>query len=163
MRFHKTGDYRRSNIVLQQGMQLSSDPMFHNIAAKNYEALGAYDGRASAPAGACHDPASPLPASTCWPASMPQPAGRKRRAPHPQGSESEIESRIRADQGDAGGIAEAAARTDRPNPTRIMQRVIEYLFSQHSLRRTSPDRLGPAAHLRLRSVRRSFRNRCRRP
>ena len=40
---HKTGDYRRSNIVLQQGMQLSSDPMFHNIAAKNYEALGAYD------------------------------------------------------------------------------------------------------------------------
>ena len=40
---HKTGDYRRSNIVLQQGTQLSSDPMFHNIAAKNYEALGAYD------------------------------------------------------------------------------------------------------------------------
>lgn len=39
---HKTGDYRRSNEVLRRGMQLSSDPMFRNIAAKNYEAQGDY-------------------------------------------------------------------------------------------------------------------------
>lgn len=37
---HKTGDYRRSNEVLELGMQISSDPMFWNIAGKNYEALG---------------------------------------------------------------------------------------------------------------------------
>lgn len=37
---HKTGEYTRSNEVLMQGIRRSSDPMFYNIAGKNYEALG---------------------------------------------------------------------------------------------------------------------------
>ena len=37
---HKAGDYRRSNEILGLGMQISSDPMFWNIAGKNYEVLG---------------------------------------------------------------------------------------------------------------------------
>lgn len=39
---HKTGDYRLSNEILREGMQISSDPMFWNISGKNYEALGDY-------------------------------------------------------------------------------------------------------------------------
>lgn len=37
---HKTGDYVRSNEILGLGMQISSDPMFWNIAGKNHQALG---------------------------------------------------------------------------------------------------------------------------
>lgn len=37
---HKTGDYVRSNEILRQGVQISSDPMFWNIIGKNCEALG---------------------------------------------------------------------------------------------------------------------------
>ena len=37
---HKTGDYRQSNEILCEGMRISSDPMFWNIAGRNYEMLG---------------------------------------------------------------------------------------------------------------------------
>ncbi|MBD9238211.1 MAG: hypothetical protein EGR20_25915 [Alistipes onderdonkii] len=37
---HKTGDYRQSNEILREGMRISSDPMFWNIAGRNYEMLG---------------------------------------------------------------------------------------------------------------------------
>ncbi len=37
---HKTGKYEKSNAVLSSGAMMSSDPMFHNIMGKNYEALG---------------------------------------------------------------------------------------------------------------------------
>ena len=37
---HRSGAYERSNEVLRCGMRLSSDPMFYDIAGKNYEALG---------------------------------------------------------------------------------------------------------------------------
>lgn len=37
---HKTGEYARSNEILGLGMQISSDPMFWNIAGKNNQALG---------------------------------------------------------------------------------------------------------------------------
>ena len=37
---HKTGEYARSNEILRLGMERSSDPMFHNIAGKNFEATG---------------------------------------------------------------------------------------------------------------------------
>lgn len=40
---HKTGDYARSNDILQEGAAISSDPMFHNVIGKNYEALGDND------------------------------------------------------------------------------------------------------------------------
>lgn len=40
---HKTGDYAGSNEILQEGAAISSDPMFHNIIGKNFEALGDYD------------------------------------------------------------------------------------------------------------------------
>lgn len=37
---HKEGRFAESNEVLREGMRLSSDPMFRNIAGKNFEALG---------------------------------------------------------------------------------------------------------------------------
>ena len=37
---HKTGSYRQSNEILREGMRISSDPMFWNIAGRNYEMLG---------------------------------------------------------------------------------------------------------------------------
>lgn len=37
---HKTGDFEMSSRVLSEGADISSDPMFHNIIGKNYEALG---------------------------------------------------------------------------------------------------------------------------
>lgn len=40
---HKTGAYVRSNEILHEGASISSDPMFHNIMGKNFEALGDYD------------------------------------------------------------------------------------------------------------------------
>ena len=40
---HKTGDYAGSNEILQEGAAISSDPMFHNIIGKNFEALGDND------------------------------------------------------------------------------------------------------------------------
>lgn len=36
---HKTGDYARSNVILEAGAALSSDPMFYNIRGKNFQAL----------------------------------------------------------------------------------------------------------------------------
>ena len=39
---HKTGNYGKSNEILSEGTGISSDPMFHNIIGKNYEAMGAY-------------------------------------------------------------------------------------------------------------------------
>ncbi|MCM1197603.1 MAG: O-antigen ligase family protein [Clostridium sp.] len=39
---HKAGEYAESNDVLHEGSLLSSDPMFHNIMGKNYEALGEF-------------------------------------------------------------------------------------------------------------------------
>lgn len=39
---HKAGKYTESNVVLGEGADISSDPMFHNIMGKNYEALGKY-------------------------------------------------------------------------------------------------------------------------
>ncbi len=40
---HKAGMYIQSNNILSAGASISSDPMFHNIMGKNYEALGLYD------------------------------------------------------------------------------------------------------------------------
>lgn len=40
---HKTGDYEESNRVLQQGADISCDPIFHTILAKNHIALGQID------------------------------------------------------------------------------------------------------------------------
>lgn len=37
---HKAGRFQESNEILLQGCKISSDPMFHNIIGKNYEALG---------------------------------------------------------------------------------------------------------------------------
>ena len=37
---HKTGSYRQSNEILREGMRISSDPRFWNIAGRNYEMLG---------------------------------------------------------------------------------------------------------------------------
>lgn len=39
---HKTGEYEESNRILQQGADISCDPIFHTIMAKNYIALGQY-------------------------------------------------------------------------------------------------------------------------
>lgn len=39
---NKTGDYERSNAVLEEGAAISSDPMFHNIMGKNHAAVGHY-------------------------------------------------------------------------------------------------------------------------
>jgi len=39
---HKIGKYEESNDVLGKGERLSSDPMFHNIMGKNYEAVQMY-------------------------------------------------------------------------------------------------------------------------
>ena len=43
MALHKEGRYRESNEVLLRGAGISSDPMFHNIIGRNYEALGDYE------------------------------------------------------------------------------------------------------------------------
>lgn len=40
---HKSGDYEESNRVLQQGADISCDPIFHTIIAKNYIALQQFD------------------------------------------------------------------------------------------------------------------------
>ncbi len=40
---NKLGRYRESNRLLEQGVRLSSDPMFHNIMGNNYKALGQPD------------------------------------------------------------------------------------------------------------------------
>lgn len=37
---HQTGQYSESNRILEEGSRYSSDPMFHNIMGKNYEAMG---------------------------------------------------------------------------------------------------------------------------
>lgn len=37
---HKTGDYKKSNEILREGTQISSDPMFWNIIGKNCKAQG---------------------------------------------------------------------------------------------------------------------------
>ena len=39
----KTEQHNKSNIVLTEGVQLSSDPMFHNIIGNNYMAVSKYD------------------------------------------------------------------------------------------------------------------------
>jgi O-antigen ligase len=38
----KTGDYEQSNAVLSEGKRRSGDPMFYNIAGKNFQALKQY-------------------------------------------------------------------------------------------------------------------------
>ena len=40
---HKCGNYEESNVILIKGSRISSDPMFHNIIGKNFEALGQYE------------------------------------------------------------------------------------------------------------------------
>lgn len=40
---HKTGEYEESNRILQQGADISCDPIFHTIIAKNYIALQQFD------------------------------------------------------------------------------------------------------------------------
>lgn len=40
---HKSGKFYESNQVLKEGASISSDPMFHNIMGKNFEALSDYD------------------------------------------------------------------------------------------------------------------------
>ncbi len=40
---NKTGHYKRSNKILLQGTNISSDPMFWNVIGNNYLALGEYD------------------------------------------------------------------------------------------------------------------------
>ena len=40
---HKTGEWGRSNAILEEGAAISSDPMFHNIIGKNLESMGLYD------------------------------------------------------------------------------------------------------------------------
>ena len=40
---HKEGRFEESNIILLQGAKYSSDPMFHNIIGKNYEALNDFE------------------------------------------------------------------------------------------------------------------------
>lgn len=39
---NKTEKYTESNVILQEGVQISSDPMFLNIIGNNYKALGDY-------------------------------------------------------------------------------------------------------------------------
>lgn len=39
---HKSGRYGESNVILLEGAARSSDPMFHNIIGKNFEATGDY-------------------------------------------------------------------------------------------------------------------------
>lgn len=39
---HKCGKYVESNEILEEGVLISSDPMFHNIIGKNYEGMGLY-------------------------------------------------------------------------------------------------------------------------
>ena len=39
---HKSGRYGESNDILREGAARSSDPMFHNIIGKNFEAMGDY-------------------------------------------------------------------------------------------------------------------------
>ncbi len=39
---HKEGRYVESNVILREGVLMSSDPMFYNIIGKNFEALGDY-------------------------------------------------------------------------------------------------------------------------
>lgn len=41
---HQSGRFEESNRTLLEGAEISSDPMFHNIIGKNYEALGDYEG-----------------------------------------------------------------------------------------------------------------------
>lgn len=38
----KTGKYEQSNIIMHEGAERSSDPMFWNIIGKNYQAMGDY-------------------------------------------------------------------------------------------------------------------------
>lgn len=40
---HKLGRYEESNVVMNEGAEISSDPMFHNIIGKNYIELCEYD------------------------------------------------------------------------------------------------------------------------
>ncbi len=40
---HKDGKFSESNNILSEGAAMSSDPMFHNIMGKNYEALGLHE------------------------------------------------------------------------------------------------------------------------
>ncbi len=40
---HKLGRYEESNVVMNEGAEISSDPMFHNIIGKNYIELYEYD------------------------------------------------------------------------------------------------------------------------
>ena len=40
---HKLGRYEESNVVMNEGAEISSDPMFHNILGKNYIELCEYD------------------------------------------------------------------------------------------------------------------------
>jgi tetratricopeptide (TPR) repeat protein len=40
---NKVGEHEKSNEILRQGADLSSDPMFHNIIGNNYLALKEYD------------------------------------------------------------------------------------------------------------------------
>lgn len=39
----KTGQYKKSNEVLQHALKISSDPMFYNIIGKNYQCLKRYE------------------------------------------------------------------------------------------------------------------------
>ena len=39
---HKIEEYEKSNEILREGAMISSDPMFHNIIGKNYQAIGHY-------------------------------------------------------------------------------------------------------------------------
>ena len=41
--YHLEGNWRKSNELLEIGAKMSSDPMFHVIMGKNYEAMDAYD------------------------------------------------------------------------------------------------------------------------
>lgn len=40
---HKSGEYRKSTDILAEGAEISSDPLFHTIMGKNFEASGQYD------------------------------------------------------------------------------------------------------------------------
>ena len=40
---HKQGGYEKSNSILEMGAKISSDPLFHVIMGKNYEALSRFD------------------------------------------------------------------------------------------------------------------------
>jgi len=38
--FHQIKEYAQSNVILLEGTQLSSDPMFYNVIGSNYKELG---------------------------------------------------------------------------------------------------------------------------